>query len=198
MNLGDRAMTMSRTPEEFLAQPYGRLLVREPEGGFSAEILEFPGCIAEGDTAEEAVANVERAAKAWIASELEQQHRIPTPVSGGDYSGRLLVRLPRSLHRSLALKAASDNTSLNQEVVAAVACWVGADDLYRRLTENVAMQASSVMVHGMIGAPQMGWSMFISGGQQAGRRADPIAIALRQLSQSQPTEPTELLVGSSD
>ena len=174
---------MNRTPDEYLAQPYGRLLVREPEGGFSAEILEFPGCIAEGDTAEEAVANVENAARAWIESELEQDHRIPAPASGSDYSGRLLVRLPRGLHRGLALKAAVDNTSLNQEIVAAVACWLGMDDVFHRLAETASRQPSPVAAY----AENLSvWHAY--------QRPYGVEAALRQRSQSQSSEPTELLV----
>ena len=128
---------MSRsTAREYLDAPYGRLLVKEPEGGFSAEIVEFPGCVAEGETADEAMASLERAATAWIESELEQNHEIPEPAAGVEYSGRVLVRLPRSLHRGLALKAQRDNTSLNQEVVTAVAIWLGADDLFGQLTRR--------------------------------------------------------------
>ena len=60
-------MTTPKTANEYFdGRPYGRLLVPEDQGGYSAEILEFPGCIAEGDTAGEAVANVESTAKAWI------------------------------------------------------------------------------------------------------------------------------------
>jgi len=131
-----------KTPDEiFDGRPYGRLLVREKDGGFSAEILEFPGCIAEGDTADEAISQVEETAKAWIESELEQKHTIPEPISGGDYSGRLALRLPRGLHRKLALKAARDRTSINQEVVAAVASWLGADDAYQRIAQRFTQRA---------------------------------------------------------
>lgn len=144
----------TRTPDEhFDGRPYGRLLVPDAEGGFSAEILEFPGCFAEGETAEEAVANLERTAKAWIESEQEQQHGIPEPICGDEYSGRLALRLPRSLHRLLALRAARDRTSINQEVVAAVAAWVGADDAWRQVSERLAQRAAQILVVPMTAWP---------------------------------------------
>jgi len=143
---GDRSMmdeTVPRTPEQYFdGRPYGRLLVPESAGGFSAEILEFPGCIAEGDTAEEAVNNVEETAKAWIESELEQNHSIPEPICGDEYSGRIALRLPKSLHRALAIKAQRDGTSINSEVVGAVACWLGAEDMLRRLAQTLARRAT--------------------------------------------------------
>ena len=134
--------TPQETAQYFEGKPYGRLLVPESDGGYSAEIVEFPGCIAEGDTAEEAVANVESTATAWIESELEQGHKIPAPVCGEEYSGRLALRLPRSFHRALAIKAARDRTSINQQVVSAVATWIGADDTYQRLAERFSQQVT--------------------------------------------------------
>jgi predicted RNA binding protein YcfA (HicA-like mRNA interferase family) len=41
--------THMSTATEYLKKPYGRLLVPEDEGGYRAEIIEFPGCFAEGN-----------------------------------------------------------------------------------------------------------------------------------------------------
>jgi hypothetical protein len=46
-----------------LARPYvRRLLPDEQLGGYTAYIHEFPGCVAEGDTADEAIAAASRCA----------------------------------------------------------------------------------------------------------------------------------------
>src|SRR5262249_32249751 len=111
-----------------------------------AEIIEFPGCIAEGETAEEAVANLERTAKDWIESELEENHNIPEPASGAEYSGRLALRLPRNLHRRLALMAHRDRTSINQEGVGAVAAWVGAASSHRNIAERLGERTPVLLV----------------------------------------------------
>jgi predicted RNase H-like HicB family nuclease len=44
-------------------------VVLEPsdEGGYTAVVPSLPGCISEGDTREEAVANIEDAAKLYLA-----------------------------------------------------------------------------------------------------------------------------------
>lgn len=133
-------MATIRTPEEFDTQPYGRLLVREADGGYSGEILEFPGCISEGETANEVVARLEENAKDWIESELEAGRTIPGPVSGDEHSGRIALRLPRSLHRAIALKAARDRTSTNQQIVSAIAAWVGADGARQEMMNYLAHQ----------------------------------------------------------
>ena len=40
----------------------------EPDGGFSAEVPALPGCRTEGDTLDEAWANLRDAAEGWLAS----------------------------------------------------------------------------------------------------------------------------------
>lgn len=42
---------------------------------------------------------------------------VPAPLADRDYSGRLLLRLPKPLHRALALHAAEENVSLNSLAV---------------------------------------------------------------------------------
>jgi predicted RNase H-like HicB family nuclease len=116
----------------YLQQPYARILIPEEDGRFSAELLEFPGCYAEGDTADEAYTNLEKAAKSWIALTLDEGQDIPPPSANYDYSGKVMLRLPKSLHRMAARKAERDGVSLNQCLVTAVAAWVGADHLARQ------------------------------------------------------------------
>jgi predicted RNase H-like HicB family nuclease len=126
-----------KTPEEYLKEPYSRILVPAEEGGFSAEMLEFPGCIAEGETAEEALQNLEAAARSWIEAALEQDQEIPLPASSQGFSGKLALRLPRGLHRQAVRMAARDGVSLNQYLLTAVAARVGADDIFNRITQRL-------------------------------------------------------------
>lgn len=101
----------------------------EPRG-FHAQVLEFPGCYAQGDTLEEAYSNLEKAAESWIEVALGQGHEIPEPSSSTTYSGRIVLRLPRSIHRQAAELAKRNETSLNTFLVSAVAAKVGAEDFY--------------------------------------------------------------------
>ena len=58
-------------PEGYLRQGYARIVVPEADGTFSAKLLEFPGCFAQGETADEAIRNLEEAAKSWIEAALD-------------------------------------------------------------------------------------------------------------------------------
>lgn len=42
------------------------LLIEEPEGGYSVEVPELPGCFTEGDTLEEALANAREAIECYL------------------------------------------------------------------------------------------------------------------------------------
>ncbi len=125
--------------KSYLRLPYARILIPEPEGGFFAEILEFPGCIAEGETPDEAFHNLESVAESWIESCLEQGQEIPPPSANHAYSGKIALRLPRDLHQLAARKAQRDGVSVNQILVTAIAAWVGADNLFERIARKIEM-----------------------------------------------------------
>ena len=112
-------------PAEYLKRPYGRVVVPEPDGTFRAEIMEFPGCIATGDTAAEALASLENVAESWLEATIARGQHVPEPMEGGGFSGKLVVRLGRDLHRRAAHMAANEDVSLNQFIVSSVAEHVG-------------------------------------------------------------------------
>jgi predicted RNase H-like HicB family nuclease len=112
-------------PAEYLKRPYGRTVVPEPDGTFRAEIIEFPGCIATGDTASEALANLEDVAASWLEATIAKGQRVPEPVENAPFSGKLVLRMPKSLHRKAAHLAAREGISLNQFIVTSVAEQVG-------------------------------------------------------------------------
>jgi predicted RNase H-like HicB family nuclease len=118
-------MSKPKTAQEYLQQPYARVLVPEEGGGFSARILEFPGCIAEGETRDEALEALERAAESWLEVALDLGHAIAAPFAAQDYSGKFALRLPRSLHEQVVRIAEMNNTSANQFIVAALAEKIG-------------------------------------------------------------------------
>lgn len=125
------------TPKEYLQLPYARIVIPLDEGGFHAELLEFFGCMAQGETAAEAYANLDAAAESWIENALAEGHEIPQPSSAVDYSGRIVLRLPQGLHQQAALFAQRDQISLNTFLVSAVASKVGAEDLYKSMSDRL-------------------------------------------------------------
>lgn len=117
---------MAMTPAEYLKRPYARILRPESDGSFGAEILEFPGCFAVGDTGSEALQNLENVAESWILGVLAKKERIPEPLQDREaFSGKLVLRLPRSLHKKAAFVADREGVSLNQFISACVAEAVG-------------------------------------------------------------------------
>jgi predicted RNase H-like HicB family nuclease len=122
----------------YMKRPYARVVTPEADGTFRGEILELPGCLATGDTQEEALSELERAAKSWLEAALESNQAIPAPLDSNEYSGRLVLRLPRSLHKKAARLAERDRVSLNQFIVAALAEQIG--ERRSRLTTAVSYQ----------------------------------------------------------
>jgi predicted RNase H-like HicB family nuclease len=131
----------SRKLKSVLMRPYARIVIPDDESGtFTATILEFPGCVTQGATAEEAYANLEKAAAAWIDAALDLGQEIPDPIEANQYSGRFALRMPRGLHKSAAEHAEREGSSLNQFIVAAVAERVGAHRLYSELTRKIEVR----------------------------------------------------------
>jgi antitoxin HicB len=116
---------MEKTVEYYLGLPYTIELVPEPEGGWFVGVKELPGCISEGDTPEEAIEMIRDAMRAWIEVALEDGDPVPEPRQIEAYSGKFLVRVPRSLHRDLVAVAEQENVSLNQYISTALARAVG-------------------------------------------------------------------------
>ena len=98
----------------YLNLKYPVTLVPAEEGGYLAKINELKGCITQGETTEEVLAMIEDAREVWITDAFKHGDFIPEPVAGKSYSGKFIVRIPKSLHRDMAHKASEEGVSLNQ------------------------------------------------------------------------------------
>ena len=128
----------TKSSNEYMKLPYSRVLIRDSETGtFTALLQEFPGCIAQGNTPAEAYENLEEAARSWVEVALAMGQEIPAPTSVSEYSGKVALRLPKSLHRQAVVMAEREGTSLNQLIVTAVAEKLGASKLYDKLVQNI-------------------------------------------------------------
>jgi RNA polymerase sigma factor (sigma-70 family) len=118
--MGDGPAAEQKT---YFDQPYHIELVNSvpPGSGWSAHVEELPGCAAHGATAEEAARGVEAAMRDWIADALEHGRDVPKARSAASHSGRLLVRMPQSLHAELARVAEREEISLNQFITGSLA-----------------------------------------------------------------------------
>jgi antitoxin HicB len=128
------------TPKDYLRQPYTRVMIPDESGGFHAEIFEFPGCFAQGETLEETYKNLEGAAESWVQARLHHDQPVPEPFNNTGYSGNISLRLPRSIHKRAALMAERERSSLNTYLVSAVSARVGAEDLWNVLACRLEKQ----------------------------------------------------------
>ena len=115
---------MDSKVEDYMQLPYSVLLHESVDNGskyWLAEVPELGGCKAHGATVVEAISNVNEAKRDWIVDSLETGDVIPLPVNREAFSGRLLLRMPRSLHSDLSALAVTEGVSLNQLIVTLLA-----------------------------------------------------------------------------
>lgn len=116
---------MAKSVEYYLDLPYTIELRNTPGEGWFVRVKELPGCMSQGETAEEALAMIRDAMQGWVEVALEHGDPIPEPWPGEEYSGKFMVRVPRTLHRELVAAADREGVSLNQYINTVLAQAVG-------------------------------------------------------------------------
>lgn len=115
--------------DQYLSLPYHLLLVRDGEEKgkpWCATVEELPGCTSRGKTSDDALNGVRDAMTAWIETALQEGRDVPEPKSATSHSGRLLLRMPRTLHADLTRASEREGVSLNQfitDVLASAVAW---------------------------------------------------------------------------
>lgn len=114
---------MSETQYRFTIRPP----TAEEGGGYLIEYPDLPGCLSDGETIEEALANGAEARHDWIAAMQPAGRPVPPPTvdAAEAYSGKWVLRTPKSLHRGLAERARQEGVSLNALAVAMLAQGLG-------------------------------------------------------------------------
>ena len=78
------------------------------------EFPDLPGCSAVGDTEADALTEAKTARDLWLDGYFEAHQSYPIPKERTrSYSGKVLLRLPKALHKSLAEQADDEGVSLN-------------------------------------------------------------------------------------
>lgn len=104
--------------EDYMALAYKMEIIEDKdEGGYVVSYPELPGCITCGESISEAIANAEDAKRAWLEAALEEGIAIPKPDDLEEYSGQFKLRIPKSLHKSLAEHSKREGISMNQYCV---------------------------------------------------------------------------------
>jgi antitoxin HicB len=119
---------MPKQVDDYLALPYTIEVTpdqTEDYSGWFARVVELPGCMTQADTFEELKEMIEDAMRAWLETALEEGQTIPEPRPVESYSGKFVVRVPKSLHRELVEAAERDGVSLNTFVNVALARVIG-------------------------------------------------------------------------
>lgn len=100
-------------------------------GGFLLTVPDLPGCMADGETEAEAVANGREAFAAVVSALADMGRTIPAPgfrpedAEAPNVSGKFVARVPKTIHAQLATRAKAEGVSLNTLVLAFIAEGLG-------------------------------------------------------------------------
>ena len=139
-------------------------------GGFIALVPELPGCMSDGETYEEAIKNVKGAIDDWIKAATFRGQPIPEPiqyVDDDDFSGKLMIRIPKKLHKELVDQAADQEISLNQLILYYLSKQTGIQE-EKKITKNIeknddnidneAEKANRIFNITMVNIPNKNWN----------------------------------------
>lgn len=104
---------MKRTLDEVLTREYPFNVIADPDGGYVIVFPDLPGCMTQIETMDEVGPMAEEIRTLWLETAFEMDNDIPVPSYPEEYSGKLLLRMPKSLHRTLAAAAEREGVSLN-------------------------------------------------------------------------------------
>ena len=106
-----------KTIEYYMNLQYKMEIVADPEGGYVASFPDLPGCLSCGETVQQAIENAEDAKKAWLEAAIADEAEIREPSEQQVYSGQFKLRVPKTLHRTLAEQARREGISMNRYCV---------------------------------------------------------------------------------
>jgi predicted RNase H-like HicB family nuclease len=111
----EHASAQDASPESSPGASYPVTLVHEDaDGTWLASVDALPGCVARGATPDEAVERASVAVAEWTETAKREGRDVPEPKSLQSHSGRLLLRMPQTLHAELSRLAERERVSLNQ------------------------------------------------------------------------------------
>ena len=107
------------------AEHYKRLeypveLVRD-EDAYVARNPDLPGCVSFGDSPNEAIESLREVRDLWIEGQLASGNAIPEPSTPERFSGKFVLRIPKTLHRMADSQARREGVSLNTYITSVLA-----------------------------------------------------------------------------
>jgi len=106
---------------EKLARQNYPFTVQKDEMGYYITVPDLKGCSTWVTSLDELEQTLYEAKLAWIEAALEKGINIPKPTEESEFSGKFLVRCPRTIHKRLVENARKEGVSLNQYVVSILA-----------------------------------------------------------------------------
>lgn len=113
--------TRAKDLSNHLRTEYPFQVVADPDGGYVILYPDLPGCMTQVESMDEVGPMADEIRHLWIETQYERGEDIPPPSFPEEYSGKFVLRISRSLHRSLAENAELQNVSLNQYVATLLA-----------------------------------------------------------------------------
>ena len=122
--------TIAKVKPAFAFEAYSRVVSpidAADGGGFIFTLPDIPGVVADGESVSAAIADGREAFIAVVSAMVDMGQEVPVPAfSVEDFtpasaSGRVLARLPRSMHMQLTARAKTEGVSLNSLVLALIA-----------------------------------------------------------------------------
>ena len=123
--MSEQSRSRRKPVEYYLDLSYEIEVQKAEEGGFVVSIPVLPGCITQVEEWGEAEKAIEEVRGSWIQAAYEDGVDIPLPRSEKEYSGKFVLRIPRSMHRNLDRRAEEEGISLNTLVVSLISQSLG-------------------------------------------------------------------------
>ncbi|MCR4437316.1 MAG: type II toxin-antitoxin system HicB family antitoxin [Eubacteriales bacterium] len=95
------------------------------DGGYIIEFPDLRYCVGTGNTIDEAIEDAMITKEEWIKAAYEHNVTIPEPLSNEEFNGRVTLRLPRTLHRSIIETAKREGISANQFLLHLISLGMG-------------------------------------------------------------------------
>lgn len=122
----------------------------EDETIWIAESNDLKGCVGQGSTPEAAIDELNENEKIWI--EAANNYDIPIPsitikTPEAEYSGKLTLRLGKTLHKVTAERAKNEGLSINQYIMIALNEYNSASSIVESVKKNLSIFINSFNIY---------------------------------------------------
>lgn len=129
-------------------------VLEDGEPLFKATVKELPHVAEYGDSYNDVYELAIDTIESLYGMAGDMGHPFPDPVDDNEnFSGRVTLRLPKSLHRSASNMADAEGVSLNQFLVTTIAERIGGVQMYKMAAESLSAHVSVTNVRSVRGMP---------------------------------------------